>query len=510
MIPRGDTEANARSTLDLLGFENVRDGGVIETPAAYTMLVEIEPREWLTLSEERRTSLYVSYVTFLRGLQFPTQFLTLTTRFNGDRYFEKFVGPAATGAPSGEPTRPEDDDDKDDAQASVGNETATTDGGVATSMSSTQVDVDQVGDSPLLEYGRIAHAEWLDRTISLANVRDRRFFVAVAVNKNEDDDGSRFETISNLLPFGGRDDSVDEEEPYLDEVWARAQRVASQLPRTEVETRILDDRAEILDVLYQVYRGQEPPISFEQGTITQADEETLTDPTTGDAVDLTAAFDRADRAATLTDPDEDRDPRPKDTGSLPYDGRVQAEYVEQVDNSRILAWYARTIGPIGQGRHYHSPLSVYTGVALFAASLLFGVGALGTFLTSGQPWSGPYWLIREISFGLAAGSLPTFLLSLAVLLPSSKRATAVGLAGAGVTTIAITLFEQAYPAEWDSTPSASTALVVEVYAVGLFLLVVGIALAVRTRRTVLDELDSSAQSTGEVDTDPIATEGADD
>ena len=53
----GNSVGGEQSTLDLLNFENVRDGGVIETPTAYTMLVEIEPREWLTLSEERRTSL---------------------------------------------------------------------------------------------------------------------------------------------------------------------------------------------------------------------------------------------------------------------------------------------------------------------------------------------------------------------------------------------------------------------------------------------------------------------
>ncbi|MFC7257525.1 hypothetical protein [Haloplanus litoreus] len=57
-------------------------------------------REWLTLSEERRNSLYVSRMTFLRGLQFPAQFLTLTTRFNGDQYIEKFVGVDAPGTPT--------------------------------------------------------------------------------------------------------------------------------------------------------------------------------------------------------------------------------------------------------------------------------------------------------------------------------------------------------------------------------------------------------------------------
>jgi hypothetical protein len=482
-------DGGGSSTLDLLGFENVRDGGVIETPTAYTMLIEIEPREWLTLSEERRNSLYVSYMTFLRGLQFPTQFLTLTTRFNGDQYIEKFVGIEAPGTPTGQPTPTVDDRDDADEPA--------TDGGATV-----RTDSDRVTDSPLLEYGRIAHAEWLDRTIALANVRDRRFFVAVAVRKGKDEEGGRFDAIADALPFGGRTTAVDEEEPYLDEVWARVQRVASQLPRTQVETTILDDRADVLDILYQVYRGQEAPITFEHGIFTRPDEATLADPTTGEPLDLAAAFEEADRKATLAEPEPDPKPRPESTGDLPYDGRVQEDYIDQVDNSRVLAWYARTIGPIGRGKHYHSPLSVYAGVTLFATALLFAVASLSAFLGSGQSGDVPYWLVREASFGLAAGSLPTFLLSLVVLLPSGRRSTAIGLAGVGVTAVAVGLFEQAYPTEWTSTPTGITALVVEVYAAGLFLLVIGVALALRARRSALKVID------GDVDrsTDAIVDE----
>jgi hypothetical protein len=468
------------STLDLLGFENVRDGGVIETPTAYTMLIEIEPREWLTLSEERRNSLYVSYMTFLRGLQFPTQFLTLTTRFNGDQYIEKFVGVDAPGTPTGQPTATVDGRDNAEEPA--------TDGGALV-----ETDSDRVTDSPLLEYGRIAHAEWLDRTIALANVRDRRFFVAVAVKKGEDEEGGRFDAITDALPFGDRAATVDDEDPYLDEVWARVQRVASQLPRTQVETTILDDRADVLDILYQVYRGQEAPIRFEHGVFTQPDEDTLTDPATDEPLDLATAFEQADREAELANSESDADPRPESTGDLPYGGRVQEEYIDQVDNSRILAWYARTVGPIGRGKHYHSPLSVYAGVTLFTTALLFAATALSAFLGSGQVGDVPYLLVREASFGLAAGSLPTFLLSLVVLLPSGRRSTAIGLAGVGVTAVAVGLFEQAYPTQWTSTPTGTTALVVEVYATGLFLLVVGVALAIRARRSALDVIEGDVE-----------------
>ncbi|MES3160518.1 MAG: hypothetical protein PPP55_02990 [Halorubrum sp.] len=494
-------ESGEGSTLDLLGFENVRDGGVIETPTAYTMLVEIEPREWLTLSEERRNSLYVSYMTFLRGLQFPTQFLTLTTRFNGDQYIEKFVGVDAPDTPTGQPKPTMDDQDGVDDPA--------TDGGVPVGTES-----DRVTDAPLLEYGRIAHAEWLDRTIALANVRDRRFFVAVAVRKGADEEGGRFDAIADALPLGGRTTVVDDEEPYLDEVWARVQRVASQLPRTQVETTILDDRADVLDILYQVYRGQEAPITFEHGIFTQPDEDALTDPTTGEPLNLATAFKEADQEATLAEPDSGPEPRPKSTGDLPYDGRVQEECVDQVDNSRLLAWYARTIGPIGRGKHYHSPLSVYAGVTLFGMAILFAITSLGAFLGSGQVDDIPYLLVREVSFGLAAGSLPTFLLSLVVLLPSGRGLTAIGVAGVSVTAVAVGLFAQAYPAQWTSTPTGITALVIAVYAAGLFLLVGGVALALRGRRSALNEIDGDvskpADAIGHGDNGGMGSSGGSD
>jgi len=482
--------AGGRSTLDLVNFENVRDGGVIETPTAYSMLVEIEPREWLTLSEERRSGVYVSFLTFLRGLQFPVQFLTMTTEFDGEQYIEQFVGPDAPGAPSGT-TAPESDTEPADAdettsatKGSLG-EVSATDGGVAT---------DTVADSAVLEYGRLAHAEWLDRTLRMANVRDRRFFIAVAVDKGEDDGegGSRFDGIRDALPLPTQSRSVDAEEFYLDEVWARAQRVASQLPRTRVEASILDTREAVLDVLYRVYRGREPPIAFNQGTLVRAADDALTD-AAGDPVDLDEIFENADRETATAATDTDTAGRPETVGDLPYDGRVQEEYVETVDGSRLLQWYVRNVGPIGRGETYHSPGSVYLGTGAFVVSLFLAIVALGAFLGSAQqlPIEAPPLVVREVSYGLAAASLPTFLLSLVILLPSRRVAKALAVFGTGVTGAAIALFEAAYPAQWASTPTGQTAVVVPVYAAGLFILVAAVGFAVRSRRAALDHVDET-------------------
>lgn len=486
--------AIGRSTLDLVNFENVRDGGVVETPTAYAMLVEIEPREWLTLSEERRSGVYISFLTFLRGLQFPVQFLTMTTEFDGEQYIEQFVGPESPDAPTAVATPVMDSDGTvlDEAASDTNDsveEVSATDGGIATGTGT-----DAIADSAVLEYGRVAHAEWLDRTLRMANVRDRRFFVAIAVEKGEDDSegGSRFDGVRDALPLPTRSRSVDAEEFYLDEVWARAQRVASQLPRTRVEANILDSRKTVLDVLYRVYRGREPPLAFNQGTLVGVADEALTD-ANGGLLDLESVFEDADREATTAAEESEPEDRPETIGDLPYGGRVQAEYVEAVDGSRLLQWYVRSVGPIGRGERFHSPASVYLGTGTFVASLVLAIVALGAFLGSAQqfPVDAPPLMVREVSFGLAAGSLPTFLLSLVVLLPSRQIAQILAVLGVGVAAAAIALFEAAYPAQWTSTPTGQTAVVVPVYAAGLFVLVVAVGFAVRSRRIALDHVDDA-------------------
>ena len=492
--------AREPSTLDLVNFENVRDGGIIETPTAYAMLVKIEPREWLTLSEERRTTVYVSFLTFLRGLQFPTQFLTITTEFDGKQYIDQFVGPNSPNAPSGVSTPTPD-------VGPVDEETSTADGaGDTKAISATDGGVvattDAVADSALLGFGRQAHADWIAQTLQRADVRDRQFFVAVAVNKSEDDEsGGRLDVLRDALPGGRQTQTVDAEGFYLDEVWARAQRVASQLPRTQVEANVLDSREAVLGVLYRIYRDREPPISFNQGTLVRAADDTLTD-TLGEPLDLERAFEDADRQteAAIEEDETETDSaastsnsteRPEIVGARSYGGRVQEEYIETVDESRLLQWYARNIGPIGGGDNYLSPVSVYVGTSAFVASLVLAVGALGIFLGSAEiavPGVRPLAL-RELSFSFAASSLPLFLLSLVVLLPSRRLAAVFATLGVAVSGGAITLFEMAYPAQWSGTPTGLTATVLQVYAAGLFVLVAAVGVAIRARRAVLEHVE---------------------
>ena len=470
---KGSHKARAEgktSTLDLLHFENIRDQGIIETPTSYAMLLEIEPRDWLTLSEERRSNLYIAYLTYLRGLSYPTQILSMTTPFDASDYFDQFIRPPAI-----ETTAPVETGERDAEEQSI-----SADGG-------TVPPVDTVGDSPLLEYGRLTHVEWLGQMLSEGQVRDRRFFVAVGVNKGEDDDENAgfLNRLQGMFSVMGSAQEISDEEPYLDEVWARAHRVASQLPRTEVGTTVLDNREDVLSVLYHSFRGTPPAIGFDHASFTRADEDALIDPVSGDQLDLETAFAEADAEALSKTPD-----RPK-TDDLPYQGRVAPELVTKVDRSRLLQWYVRNIAPLGVGRNSSTPLSVYGGVAMFVLAVVLGIGAFATFSATGTVSSrANYWLLREGSFLFAAGALPMFLVGLVVLLPSSRRARVLGVLGSSIIAVAIYLFQAAYPAVWDSDMGQTTT-VLEVYGVGILILVLAVGMAVRQRRGALGEEDEN-------------------
>jgi hypothetical protein len=147
-------------------------------------------------------------------------------------------------------------------------------------------------------------------------------------------------------------------------------------------------------------------------------------------------------------------------------------------------------------------MSVYFGTAAFVVSLLCGIAAIGLFLGSGpgtQSTNASWLVLRELSFGLAAGSLPLFLLSLVILLPSTQLAKLLGLIGALVTGTALVLFQDAYPDRWTTLPTDQTAVVVVVYALGVFVFVAAVAFSVRSRRSILNAVDDSADEGRHVD-----------
>ncbi|WP_436932039.1 DUF7139 domain-containing protein [Halosimplex halobium] len=454
------------STLDLMDFKNVRDGGIVETPTSYAMLIKVEPRDWLILSEERRESLYVSFLTYLRGLKFPTQILSMTTVYDPEPYLSRFEG--YDDPVIGPNDRQQDDDDSLD-------------------------------ESPLLDYGRYYHAQWLRNIIEVAEIRDRDFYVAVSVPKNEDFDDGFMDTIRSMLPGGG-EEIVEDEPAFLEEVQARAQRVASKLPQTQVTTTILDTRASVLEVLYEVYHGEKPPISFTQGAFIGPDEdaaaidaeEATTDEDEQD-VDEEERFERVSETCPEPELDSDVDSLvPVEEG-----GYAHPELVDRVSKDRILRWYARNIGPVGYGRRPVVPASIYAGVLLSLLSVAIGLGSLGAFvwtMEGATRGSDTYWVVRTAAFAGGMASLPALFMGLIILLPTGRVAKILGGVGLVIAGVATKFFVDAYPADWNFSNPELTTFTVEVYAVGVFFLVAGIGLAVRSRR----QLDLSHLASVEV------------
>jgi len=472
---------DAGSTLDLMDFKNVRDGGVVETPTTYAMVMQIQPRDWLILSEERKESLYLSFLTFLRGVQFPTQILSMTTAYDPEPYLKQFEGAENMLINSG--------DDEED--------------------------VDPLDESPLLDYGRKYHTEWLRGVVDVAEIRDRDFYFAVAVAKDEEADDGLKAQIQSLMP-SGNDVEVDDEAKYIEEVKARAQRVASKLPQTQVEAEILDTRPAVLEVLYEVYHGEKPPISFEQGSFSlpadKAQEVANAAYTPEEAAQAEAnedgdcEFDRASDEHPEIEPEPDSEFDSDPLAAVGDGGYAHPDSVERVAESRILSWYARNIGPIGHGSLPVVPRAVYAGVFLGLLSLILSVGALGTFIWSmniAERGTDIYWLARTVSFATAAASLPGFVLSLVVLFPSERRTKGLAVAGLAAAGYALTLFLGAYPQDWDSNPAVTT-FTLEMYAMGIFALLIAVVLAVRSRQKV--DL-SNLVVASDPDASDVATDG---
>ena len=471
---------SAGSTLDLMDFKTVRDGGIVETPTSYAMLIKVDPRDWLILSAERRESLYISFMTYLRGLKFPTQILSMTTVYDPEPYLSRF--------------------EMQDAPVIGPNDRLDSSG-------------DSLEESPLLDHGRQYHAQWLRNIVDVAEIRDRNFYVAVSVPKNDEDDDGFMGAVRSMLP-GGEETVVENESEFLDEVQARAQRVASKLPQTQVKTTVLDTRPAVLEVLYEVYHGERPPISFTQGTFTGPDE-TIDDLAVDEAdsesaeeadedVEEEEAFERISDTHPELEPDPDAHPLVQ----VENGGYAHPDLADRVSKDRILRWYARNIGPIGHGPRPVVPASIYAGVLLSLLSVAIGLGALGAFvwtMEGATRGSDTYWMVRTGAFAGGMVSLPAFIMSLVVLLPTGKGAKGLGGAGLVVTGVATNLFVDAYPREWNFSNPELTTFVVEVYAAGVILLVVGIGLAIRSRRRVdlshLVSADVAADGGNETETD---------
>ncbi len=133
----------------------------------------------------------------------------------------------------------------------------------------------------------------------------------------------------------------------------------------------------------------------------------------------------------------------------------------------LLALYRRYVGEPVRER------DVYVGFALFFGGIALGVVGLVVFLYSAglEPGRDFFWQLREVALAAAFLGLPAFILSVIVLLPVGRRASAAAAGGAGVCLLAVGTFVAVYPEQWNVRAGADySAQGVALYAAGLAVL----------------------------------------
>jgi hypothetical protein len=219
---------------DTLGFDYVRGDGIIVSGSDYIGLVEVQPRNWLVLNDAERTAVFRAFMSFLLGLKYPVQIASTPHEFDISKHTEKIR--------------------------------------VADSLAKRNE------ESPILRHGRRRQVAWMHNTIDTMSVKDRDFYVVTRVSASHLTDAYRPTRLGGTPVIGdildalthsldtvraGRRASVGHrtEERCVKEVRARQHELSETLTKTGVSTRIVSDRNESMDILYQHYNHVESPFT---------------------------------------------------------------------------------------------------------------------------------------------------------------------------------------------------------------------------------------------------------
>ena len=232
-----------RSTLtqDTLGFEYVRDDGVAVDDDHYIGLIHVTPRNWLVLNDEEKQSVFSAFVSFLRGaVQFPIQIVAIPRDFDVTHHTSNI----------------KDADNR----------------------------ANHDKESPFLAHGRRRQVIWTQNAIDNRHVKDRDHYIVVRVraeqvysymNKSGAFDG--IPILENLAKKVKRTASSDEEEDQVAsedrcvaEVNQRRHSLREKLANTGVRTELVNDRGEMMDILYRYYNHSNSPFDeYNHATYTE-------------------------------------------------------------------------------------------------------------------------------------------------------------------------------------------------------------------------------------------------
>lgn len=220
---------------DTIGFDYVRDDGIIVDGMDHLGLVEVHPRNWLVLNDAERTAVFRAYMSFLLGLNYPIQIVALPREFDISKHTKHLQEATSKGSRSDE--------------------------------------------SPILRHGRHRHITWLTNTIDQMSVKDRDFYLITRVTADHILSLDRINTPLSSIPLIGEvvtellqlltsirsqyhtDSNSQVVDRCVKEVRARQNELAETLTKTGVNTRIISDRDETMDILYRQYNHVDSPFT---------------------------------------------------------------------------------------------------------------------------------------------------------------------------------------------------------------------------------------------------------
>lgn len=228
---------------DLVPFEFVLEAGDDYVPAGvdgsgmvvledgeYVGIAHVQPRSWSIHTDTKKTEIISAFKSaFLSTLDFPVQIVSYPTRFDMSDHVDRL-------------TQVVEENERRDR------------------------------DSELVTIGRELYPGWLEEFIESNDMKQRQFYVIVRLSA---DDLSQFQsesqgflaTVGEKVPplepvvdyFDGDEVGVEvSQQQCLRELDARLRRIANGLHRLDVGVDRLDDRDEVMGVLYHYYNNERP------------------------------------------------------------------------------------------------------------------------------------------------------------------------------------------------------------------------------------------------------------
>jgi hypothetical protein len=231
-----DIFGNETTTQSQLGFEYVKNNGIIVDGDTYYGLQRIEPTKWTSEDRAGKKNIMGAYVAFLKSLQWGIAIPCYPRPFDFTRYLEQ-IHKAGTNAVS-------------------------------------------EGAHPVLDIGRRNHIAWADREIDPEKIKRKEFYVVCSVKTKtmkkemagrgeQTMIGLGLEWLSDV--FSNQDDE-DLEEACVNEIRQRQQTMKHELAKTGVEIEKVTERKEAMELLYYYYNHVEPVLDrFEHETMSKAD-----------------------------------------------------------------------------------------------------------------------------------------------------------------------------------------------------------------------------------------------